>query len=246
MSAHAEFLRVASGDAALPEALLAGDDERLPGRSAALARYAAVLTAQPWAVTDEHGLFAEHGLDGKAIQAATGVVAMFNYFTRVADASGIEFDYLSPLPAFQPRREQESVPRPDRADWPVVTAEHRRPPDFPAFTEAWQHWREYLSDSEEPLPTRERRLLARAAAEECCDRWQADLLAEHTPRDEGDSALDAFARKLSLRPWQMEPTDLQALRDAGFAEPALLHAISVVAQQNAESRLALGHGLTTR
>ena len=229
----------------MPEALLAGDDEQLSGRSAALARYAAVLTAQPWSVTGElAGLFAENGLDGKAIQAATGVVAMFNYLTRVADASGIEFDYLSPLPAFQPRLQQESVPRPDRADWPVVTAEHRRPPDLPAFTEAWQDWREYVFDSEEPLPLRERRLLARAAAEECCDRWQADALAEHTPRDERDATLDAFARKLSRRPWQMVAADLQILRDAGLEEPALLHAISVVAQQNAESRLALGYGLT--
>ena len=219
----------------------------MSGRSAALARYAAALTAQPWSVTAEFaGLFAEHGLDGEAIQAATGVVAMFNYLTRVADASGIEFDYLSPLPAFQPRREQESVPRPDREDWPVVPAEHRSLPDFPEMTEAWQHWREYVFDSAEPLPLRERRLLARAAAQECCDRWQADELAEHTPRDERDATLDAFARKLSRRPWQMGPADLQSLRDAGLPEPALLHVISVVAQQNAESRLALGRGLTTR
>ena len=31
---------------------------------------------------------------------------MFNYLTRVADASGIEFDYPAPLPAFQPERGQ--------------------------------------------------------------------------------------------------------------------------------------------
>ena len=214
--------------------MLEGRDEQLSGRNAALARYAAALTAQPWTIDAEFAdLFAEHGLDGEAIQATTGVVAMFNYLTRVADASGIEFDYNSPLPAFQPRREQQSVPRPDREHWPVVPVGHRSLPDFPEMTEAWRHWREYVFDSAEPLPQRDRRLLAKAAAEECGDRWQADELAEHTPRDERDATLDAFARKLSRRPWQMGPADLQTLRDAGLEEPALLHVISVVAQQNA-------------
>jgi hypothetical protein len=41
----------------------------------------------------------------------------------------------------------------------------------------------------------------------------------------------------------MGPADLQALRDAGYAEVALLHAIAAVALQNAESRLAMGRGL---
>lgn len=38
----------------------------------------------------------------------------------------------------------------------------------------------------------------------------------------------------------MDATDLAGLRSAGYPEPALLHAISVVALQNAESRLAFG------
>lgn len=220
--------------------MLTGQDDQLPGRSAALARYAKLLTAEPWSITpDIADLFAEHGLDDGAVRTATGVVAMFNYLTRVADASGIEFDYDSPLPEFQPEREQKPVPRPDREFWPVV-AEDRDA----LMSESWRHWREYVFDSEEPLPHRERRLLARAAAQECCDRRRADELDEHAPRDDRDAALDAFARKLSCRPWQMRPADLQALRDAGLAEQAVLHAISVVALQNAESRLALGNGLT--
>lgn len=216
----------------MPEAVLAGHDERLPERSAALARYAAVLTARPWSVSPAHGL------DGKAVEAATGVVAMFNYLTRVADASGIELDYASPLPVFRPDRDSQPAPRPDRESWPVVGAEHR------TLTQPWRHWHDYVFDSDEPLTRRERRLLANAAAQECCDRWRADELAEYTPRDDRDTALDVFARKLSRRPWHMGPADLQALRDIGCAEPAVLHAISVVALQNAESRLAMGHGLT--
>ncbi len=227
--------------------MLTGQDDQLPERSAALARYAALLTAQPWSITpDLATLLAAYGLDAQAIEAATGVVAMFNYLTRVADASGIEFDYASPLPVFQPERDREPVPRPHRESWPVIAADRRMLPSFPALTEAWRDWREYLFDSGEPLTHRERSLLANAAAQECCDRWRADELDKYTPRDDRESILDAFARKLSRRPWQMGPADLQTLRDTGYSEPALLHAISVVALQNAESRLAMGHGLTTR
>lgn len=221
--------------------MLTGHDELLPGRGAALARYAALLTAQPWSITpDLADTFAAHGLDTRAIEAATAVVAMFNYLTRVADASGIEFDYASPLPVFQPERDREPVPRPDRESWPVVAVERGVVPGFPAISQAWRHWREYVLGSAEPLTHRERNLLANASAQECCDRWQADELAEYTPQDDRESTVVSFARKLSRQPWRMTPADLHTLRDAGYSEPALLHAISVVAFQNAESRLALG------
>jgi hypothetical protein len=242
-----EFLRVASGDAALPEHILTGDNHLLPERGAALARFATDLTARPWSVSPDHtALLASHGVDGAALESAIGVVAMFNYLTRVADASGIELDYASPLPAFQPRRDREPAPRPDRGAWPVVADEFRTLPSYPATTEAWQRWHEYVFDSDEPLTRRERRLLASAAAQETCDRARADELADHTPRDEREALLDTFARKLSRTPWRMTPSDLRALRDAGHPEPALLHAISVVALQNAESRLAMGRALTAR
>ena len=219
----------------MPEAILKGEDELLPGRGAALARFAATLTARPWSIAHPQGLGAD------AVEAATGVVAMFNYLTRVADASGIDFDYTSPLPVFQPDRGREPAPRPGRESWPM--AETRTLPSLPEFNEAWRHWREYVLDSDEPLTRRERRVLAAAAAQECCDRWQADNLAEYSPRNDRESTLDSFARKLSRQPWQMGPADLETLREAGHPEPALLHAISVVALQNAESRLAMGASL---
>ena len=61
----------------------------------------------------------------------------------------------------------------------------------------------------------------------------------------GRGLLCVFAGKLSRQPWRMSPADLQALRNAGYPEPALLHAISVVALQNAESRLAMGYALSS-
>jgi uncharacterized protein YciW len=226
--------------------VLKAEDDLLPARGAALARYASLLTSQPWAIGPEVGAqLAAQGLVGEALQAATGVVAMFNYLTRVADASGIEVDYESPLPVFQPEHGQEPVPRPDRDSWPVIGAEFRMLPGFPALNEAWQRWHEYVFDSDQPLTHRERRLLAGAAAQECCDRQRADELADYSPRDDRESILDEFARVLSRQPWRMRPANLQALRDAGYPELALLHAISAVALQNAESRLAMGLALTT-
>jgi uncharacterized protein YciW len=229
--------------------VLAGEDGRLPARAAALADFAAVVTSRPWSITPDLGArLAAQGVSGAAFEAATGVVAMFNYLTRVADASGIEFDYASPLPAFEPERATEPAPRPGRDHWPVIAAELRTSPGFPSFPElsrAWQDWRDYVFGSAEPLTGRERRLLAGAAARESCDGSRVDELSEYSPQGDREALLVAFARKLSSRPWQMGPADLQGLRAAGFSEPALLHAISVVALQNAESRLVMGRALAT-
>jgi alkylhydroperoxidase family enzyme len=222
-------------------AVLSGADGELPAREAALARFAVTLTAEPWSLS--RGLadgLVEQGFGADAIEAATGVVAMFNYLTRVADATGIEFDYASPLPTFEPDRCSVPAPRPDRDSWPVVAGPLRTFAGFPAVAEAWQRWRGYVFDSDQPLTRRERRVLARVAAEECCDGWRADQLSGYAPETEAETRLVAFARKLSREPWQMQPADLQVLRAAGYAETALLHAISVVALQNADSRLALG------
>jgi hypothetical protein len=38
----------------------------------------------------------------------------------------------------------------------------------------------------------------------------------------------------------MEPGDLESLRSSGYSETAVLHVISVVAHQNADSRLVAG------
>jgi alkylhydroperoxidase family enzyme len=224
--------------------VLSGADIQLPPRAAALARFAVALTAKPWSlsgsVADD---LAGQGFGEDAIEAATGVVAMFNYLTRVADATGIEFDYTSPLPAFQPDLARPPAARPGRPSWPIVPGQARTFPRFPAVTEAWERWRGYVFESDHPLTHRERQLLARATAEECCDRWRADLLLEYQPENEAESRLAEFARKLTRQPWRMQAADLDALRGAGSSETALLHAIAVVALQNADSRLAMGRRL---
>lgn len=226
-------------------AVLSGAYVQLPPPAAALARFAVTLTAEPWLLT---GAIADdltgQGFGADAIETATGVVATFNYLTRVADASGIEFDYASPLPAFEPDKARTSPARPGRASWPVVPASQRRFTGSAALNEAWDRWRAYVFESAEPLSYRDRQLLARAAAEECCDGWRADQLHAYEPETAAESLLTGFARKLSREPWRMQPADLDTLRAAGYQETALLHVIAVVALQNADSRLALARGVT--
>ena len=228
----------------MSEAVLNRADSDLPDREAALARFAVTLTAEPWSLTPATAEdLAAQGFDATAIEAATGVVAMFNYLTRVADASGIEFDYATPLPAFRPERQRRPVDRPDRDSWPVLGAEYRTFPLLPALTQAWDRWREYVFDSDEPLTRRQREVVALVAAQECCDRWAAEQLSSDVPSGDAEVRLVAFARKLSRSPWQMEPADLDGLRGLGLSDRAVLHVIAVVAFQNAESRVALGRGL---
>jgi hypothetical protein len=186
-----------------------------------------------------------HGLDEEQIEAVVGVISMFNYFTRVADATGIEFDYLTPLPAFEPDLRQATAPRPSR---PVSssTGAGRLQPRNRQLQTAWESWRGYVLEAEEPISRRERRLLASVAAEETTDWEGAEALNGLERPADGDDLLIGFARKLSRQPWQMEAGDLAELRAADYSEEALLHMISVVAHQNADSRLAIGLGAVSR
>jgi alkylhydroperoxidase family enzyme len=196
------------------------------------------LTAQPWTLTP--AVVAElsrRGLDEKQVETAVGVVSMFNYFTRVADATGIEFDYETPLPAFQPDLSQDTAPRPDRPGASGQPEGTRPRPQYPRLRDAWETWRTYELETDEPISRRERRLLATVAAEEATD-WEGVRLLGG-PAD-GDERLIEFARKLSRQPWRMVAGDLERLRAAGYSEVAILHVISVVAHQNADSRLAIG------
>ena len=201
------------------------------------------MTAEPWALTREIlEDVSRQGLDAEQVEASVAVISMFNYFTRVADATGIEFDYQTPLPAFNPDLRQVAAPRPGRPDISRGDAADRRRPRHEPLQAAWDSWRAYLLETGEPLSRRERRLLASVAAEEAADWGSAGTLSEPGPPGSGDEQLAGFARKLSRQPWRMEAGDLGKLRAAGCSEQAVLHAISVVAHQNADSRLVRGLG----
>jgi alkylhydroperoxidase family enzyme len=224
-------------------AVLQGDDESLAPRARTLARLAVTLTARPWALTAEAvGDARRQGLDEEQIEAAIGVISLFNYFTRVADATGIEFDYPTALPAFEPDLGQVTAPRPDRPVWFSRPAGGRRRPRLEGLRAAWESWRVYVLEADQPISQRERRLLAAVAAEEATDWESAEAFESGSDTDD---QLIGFARKLSRQPWRMGEGDLERLRSLGYSEEAVLHVISVVAHQNADSRLALGLGAMT-
>jgi hypothetical protein len=186
------------------------------------------------------------GLDEEQVEAAVCVISMFNYFTRVADATGIEFDYLTPLPAFEPDLRQATVPRPGRSLSSHPPAGSRPRPAHQQLRAAWESWRAYVLEADEPLSRPERRLLACVAAEEAADWEGAEALGGLGSLEGGEEELAGFARKLSRQPWRMEAGDLGRLRAAGYSEEAVLHVISVVAHQNADSRLVAGLGAAGR
>lgn len=200
------------------------------------------LTARPWELTPQAVAGAgRHGLDEQQVEASIAVISMFNYFTRVADATGIEFDYKTPLPAFEPDLRQAAAPRPRRSSSPASGGgRDRQRPRHGPLRAAWESWRAYVMEADTPITRGERRLLAIIAAQESGDWEGAGSLGELSSLTDGDNPLIRFARKLSRQPWRMEASDLAELRAAGYSEDALLHIVSVVAHQNADSRLAIG------
>lgn len=207
--------------------------------------FARTLTARPWAVgpADIHRLSAV-GFARTSIALVIGLVGMFNYLTRVADGTGVEADYGSELPRFVYRGVTESVPRPGPEEWPPVDGSLQLLSVLPNVQAAWSHWREYLVESPGPLAKATRRQLRSIAARNACDGAlglpEGDFHdAAGNEMGSGDP-LSTFAEKLSLTPWLIAQSDVDALRSTGMDDLSVLHVIATVAYQSAESRLRIG------
>jgi alkylhydroperoxidase family enzyme len=207
--------------------------------------FAQTLTARPWTVgpTDIQRLSAT-GLSRPSIALVIGLAAMFNYFTRVADGTGIEADYDTELPEFVYRGRTEAVQRPEPAEWPPVDRSLDLLSLLPALQEAWGRWREYIVEGPSPI-AEVRAQLRTIAARNACDGAVDVADKSYSAHGSGSvpgpaDALTPFAEKLSLTPWLVGPSDVDALRATGMDDFAILHAIAVVAHQSAESRLRIG------
>jgi hypothetical protein len=190
-------------------------------------------------------------LSRTSIVLVIGLVAMFNYLTRVADGTGVEADYGSDLPQFAYRGITESAPRPGPEEWPPVDPSPGLLSLLTDVQGTWSRWRDYILESPGPLPTTTRRQLRSIAARNACD-------GAIDPPDEADSknaawsvtgagdTLSKFAEKLSRTPWLMAQSDVDALRSIGMDDLSILHVIAVVAYQSAESRLRIGLSALSR
>ncbi len=204
-------------------------------QDACLVDFARSLTARPWTVgTTDIRRLTEVGLSATSIALVIGLVALFNYLTRVADGTGIEADYETELPRFVYRGVAESVPRPEAAEWPPVNSSIELLSLLPDVRAAWERWRDYLLQGPTLLPAATRQQLRGIAARNACDASVAPA------RTEAVNALSDFAEKLSRTPWLVASPDVEALRSTGLDDLAILHVIAVVGYQSAESRLRIG------
>jgi uncharacterized protein YciW len=208
----------------------------LSPQDACLVDFARTLTARPWMIgpADIHRL-SDVGLSRTSIVLVIGLVAMFNYLTRIADGTGVEADYQNELPEFVYRGVTESVPRPGPDEWPAVDGSLQLLSVLPDAFANWQHWREYVLDNPDPVPPATRHRLRSIAARNACDST--------VPAPDENNAQDLlaqFADKLSRTPWLTAQPDIDALRRTGLDDRAILHVIAVVAYQSAESRLRIG------
>ncbi|MGI8667478.1 MAG: hypothetical protein ACR2N4_15865 [Jatrophihabitans sp.] len=202
--------------------------------------FARSLTARPWTIgpADIQRLSAV-GLSRESIVLVIGLVAMFNYLTRVADGTGIEADYGAVLPRFVYRGVTESAGRPEPAQWPPVGDSLELLTLLPGVHEAWCRWRDYVVDGLGQLSPATRLQLRTIAARNACDSVLG-LVDTADPARTEPCALADFAGKLSRTPWLTTSSDVDTLRSMGMNDLSILHAIAVVAYQSAESRLRIG------
>jgi uncharacterized protein YciW len=238
---------VASGDDAVSRKIVLGDGvDELPPQDECLVSFAQSLTARPWTVgPDDVRRLSAAGLSRPSIVLAIGLVALFNYLTRVADGTGVEADYVSDLPRFVYRGVTESVPRPGPEAWPPVDHSIEPLDVLTGVHPTWCRWRDYLMDGAAPLPPETRRRLRWIAARSACDAavappGDADAGPAAFKETGSGEALSRFADKLSRTPWLMAAADVDTLRSAGMDDLSILHVIAVVAYQSAESRLRIG------
>ena len=118
MVQHSAALAAEGGDAALTEAVVSADHDRLPGRLRALCAYALKLTVTPHAMqaADVDALRAA-GLSDRDVVDANQVVAYFNYVNRIADGLGVELEPEWPDAVRRPRRYRRRL-APDEGENP--------------------------------------------------------------------------------------------------------------------------------
>lgn len=225
------------------------DDVRGSSREKALTGFARILTDIPWGVhRDDIEHLRTEGLSEEAIVQAIFVAAFFNYYPRVADGVGIEFDYESPLPRIAVDKTREPLPRLASSDWNMAMDGSTLPTIAwaPHVMEKLEPWRKMHFERTVHLNPATRRLLGKTVAEELCDAGALGAWKEARAENEVDAHLEAFARKLTRTPWAMDASDVQSLRDAGLSDVAILGAITLVAHQNTISRLHHGLGAMGR
>jgi alkylhydroperoxidase family enzyme len=222
-----------------PSAIVTGASD---ARVRALSGLASLLTEAPWTLdAEDTARVRAAGVSEEGLVQAVTITAVFNYLPRVADGTGIEYDYESPLDRLKVDTSIDALPRPPRDEWPRVPPGTAEALSLrPATAGAFDAWKAYIFGREAPLSRRDRAVIARVAAASCCDATEVTAFAGNEPANAREEALAAYAHKLSLTPWRMAPGDLGPLRAHGLDDAGILDVIAVTAFENAYSRLRFG------
>jgi len=244
MGCHAEFLRVASRDEALPRAVLADPwalESAAPDPAIrALVRLARLVTESPWLLSlQERDAARAAGLDDAAILHAVLLASYFGHLNRLADAVGIELDYQVVNPPVPPDPLTPPFPRAPRERWPAPQAAQAVNLDLrPGAADALAAWRAHVLEREAPLSRPERARIAGTVAEHLGDAAGVERFRTDTPRTRLDVALVALAEVVTLSPWKLGAGTVAALRDAGLdSDLAVFDAISTATSCTTFSRV---------
>lgn len=154
---------------------------------------------------------------------------------------GIDLDYhvANRPPAADP--DTPPLTRPEPSAWPDPDA--ARPLELtqrPLTAEAFAACREYVFERDQPLGIRQRQIIARAVAERLGDAATVRALADVEARSALDRALEALADVMTLAPWRLGASSIDALRAASLTDDAaIFDAISVAAFSTTASRIAV-------
>ena len=151
----------------------------------------------------------------------------------------VEFDYESPLPRIIVDTDREALPRIPETDWNIAVDGSNVPsfPRAPRVAPLLQSWHAFHFDHEKPLTRHTRLLLARTVAENLCDSAAVIHWKNVRPSNGAEACLASFAEKLTTTPWAMNALDVDALHAAGLSDEEILAAITLIAHQNAISRM---------
>jgi PAS domain S-box-containing protein len=200
----------------------------------ALVRVAVAVTEQPWAMSrDDLSRALLDGLDEAEFLHAVLQASLFGHFNRIADAVGVELDYVDAFGA--PHVEPASPPylRPRSAPDPQAL----RPMELsgrPGATELAATWERYALDRDAPLSRRQRAVIASAVAECLGDA----TVSAAAPEDDIERALVDLADLVTLAPWKLAPSAYVPLRDLGLADDAtVFDAVATASSAGVFSRI---------
>ena len=172
------------------------------------------VTERPWSLTRaDLDRARAAGLDDSSILHVVLQSSLFGHFNRIADAVGVDLDYVDRCgaphiePATPPYLWPSSPPDPDQRRFIDLSSR-----DGAANLAA--AWQRCALERDTPLTREQRLLIAAAVAERLGDR----SVTARTPEGPVDRALVDLADLVTLAPWRLGPAAYEPLRSLGLTD----------------------------